>query len=253
MIVLVFRRRRLFDIGLVACLLALNGCSGNLLSRKYEYEEDVYLRLDASATVYINAAVPALIALRGVDLPLDPKARLDRLKVRELYEAPGARVGSVTLSRRDNRRYVHLRLEVADVRTLDTSPPLAWSAYGFDRQDGLFEYRQIVGAAAGRAVASVGWDGTELAAFRLHLPSRVVFHNSPSKTIRRGNIIEWEQPLADRMKGLPVDIRIQMETESILVRTMTLFGLMALAVAATFAGVIWWVRSRAGRAGWTGG
>ena len=44
----------------------------DVITRKYEYEEDVYLRLDGSATVYVNAAVPALVALRDAPLPLDP-------------------------------------------------------------------------------------------------------------------------------------------------------------------------------------
>jgi hypothetical protein len=90
--------------------LALVSCDQSPFSRKYEYEEDIYLRLDGSATVYVNAAVPALVALRGLDLPLDPRARLDRLKGREIYTTPASRVGSVSLSRRDNRRYVHLRI-----------------------------------------------------------------------------------------------------------------------------------------------
>jgi hypothetical protein len=231
--------------GVVVWTLVVAGCDRSPFSRKYEYEEDLYLRLDGSATVYVNAAVPALVALRGLDLPLDPKARLDRRKVREIYDTPASQVGSVTVSRRDNRRYVHLRVEVPDIRRLNTAPPFAWSTYRFDRRDDVFEYRQTVADAAGREVGSVGWDGRELAAVRLHLPSRVMYHNSPSKTIRRGNIIEWEQPLADRIKGVPVDIQIQMESESILFRTMTLFGLMAVAVAATFAAVIWWVRRRA--------
>ena len=61
----------------VSALLLLSACSVNPLSRKYEYEEEIS-RLDGSATVYVNASVPALVALRGVDLPLDPSARLDR-------------------------------------------------------------------------------------------------------------------------------------------------------------------------------
>ncbi len=79
-------------------------------------------------------------------------------------------------------------------------------------------------------------------AFRLHLPSKVPFHNSPSRTIERGNIIIWEQPLADRLKGVPVDIDVRMETSSILIRTLTLFGLMAVAVVLTFIAAIWWVK-----------
>ena len=66
----------------MSALLLLSACSVNPLSRKYEYEEETYVNLDGSATVYVNAAVPALVALRGVDLPHDARARLDRNDVR---------------------------------------------------------------------------------------------------------------------------------------------------------------------------
>ena len=66
-------------------VLASIAC-GNVIARKYEYEEEIFLALDGSATVYVNASVPALVALRGVALPLDPAARLDRIAVRDLYE-----------------------------------------------------------------------------------------------------------------------------------------------------------------------
>jgi hypothetical protein len=219
-------------------------CGANPLSRKYEYEEEIYVDLDGSATVYVNAAVPALVALRGADLPLDPGARLDRQAVRALFESPASRVASVSTSRRDGRRYVHLRLDVDDIRRLGTSPMFSWSSYRFDVRGEAAEYAQKVGAAAERDVGEVGWTGQELIAFRLHLPSRVTFHNAPSREILRGNIIAWEQPLADRRRGAPVDIEVRMDSESILANTMLLFGTMILAVAASFAAFIWFIRSR---------
>ena len=236
--------------GLVLLGVLASACT-NVLSRTYEYEEEIFLELDGSATVYVNAAVPALVVLRGAPLPVDPAARLDRTMVRDFYQSPVARVMNVTTSRRDNRRYVHLRLDVPDIRKLGESPAFQWSAYTLAGRDGLYEYTQRVGQAGqvgqvgqvGR-VEQVGWDGSELVAVRLHLPSRVPFHNSPSRTIERGNIIVWEQPLADRMKGVPIDIQVRMETESILIRTLTLFGLMALAVVAPFVAALWWVRTR---------
>lgn len=230
-------------------LVVLASACTNVLSRKYEYEEEIFLELDGSATVYVNAAVPALVALRGAPLPVDPSARLDRTAVREFYTSPATRVTSVTTSRRDRRRYVHVRIDVPDIRRLGESPAFQWSSYAMASRDTLFEYAQRVGAAAGRDVGQVGWQGAELVAFRLHLPSRVPFHNAPSRTIERGNIIVWEQSLADRLEGRPLEIVARMETESILARTLTLFALMALAVAAAFAAVIWWVRSRGGSSG----
>jgi hypothetical protein len=229
-------------VGLVVVLLA--ACTANPLSRKYEYEEEVYLDLDGSAIVYVNASVPALVALRGVDLPLDPAARLDRQDVRAIFETAVSEVESVSVSRRDGRRYVHLRIEVPDVGRLSQAAPFAWSTYQLRVDDQSAVYQQRVGAAAGRAANGAGWTGGELVAIRLHLPSRVTFHNSPSREILRGNIIAWEQPLTDRLAGTPIDIEVRMDNESILASTLMLFGTMAVLVLLTFAGFIWFIRSR---------
>ena len=215
-----------------------------MVARKYEYEEEIFLALDGSASVYVNASVPALVALRGAALPVDPSARLDRQVVRDIYSSPVTQVANVTTSRRDGRRYVHLRVNVADIRKLNQAAPFAWSQYRYQDKDGLFEYGQTVQAAAGKDVGNVGWQGNELVAFRLHLPSKVEFHNSPSRTIERGNIIVWEQALADRQKGTPIELNVRMETESILFRTLALFGVMMAAVVLTFAAAIWFVKTR---------
>jgi len=230
--------------GLVLASVLLSTACGNVLSRKYEYEEEIFLALDGSASVYVNASVPALVALRGANLPVDPNARLDRQLVREFYNSPVTRVANVNTSRRDGRRYVHLRIEVDDIRTLNEAAPFAWSQYGYADSEGLFEYIQTVTAAAGQDVGNVGWDGDELVAFRIHLPSKVEWHNSPSRKVERGNIIVWEQPLEERRKGTPVEIVVRMQTESILFRTLALFGMMMVAAALTFAAAIWFVRTR---------
>lgn len=243
-IIAILRRSPLRLPALILIAAIASASCRSLLSRKYEYEEDVYLALDGSATVYVNASVPALVALRGLNLDVNPRARLDRVAVREMFESPRARVASVSASRRDNRRYVHLRLEVPDIRRLGDAAPFAWSRYDVTRDETLLKYRQTMGASAARAVGDVGWTGRELIAVRLHLPSRVPFHNAPSKTIERGNIIVWEQPLAARAQGQPLDIEVHMETESILAQTLVLFGLMAALVALTFALVIWLVMRR---------
>jgi hypothetical protein len=216
----------------------------NVITRKYEYEEEVFLALDGSATVYVNASVPALVALRGFTLPLDPTARLDRLIVRDLYNSPVSRVESVTLSRKEGRRYVHLRLDVPDIRRLHEAAPFAWSTYRYLERDASFEFGQDIKAAAGVDVGNVGWNGDELIAVRVHLPSVVTSQNSPSRRVERGNIVVWEQPLAERLKGAPLEILAMIEKDSILFRTLALFGGMAVLVAATFAGVIWFVKTR---------
>lgn len=225
---------------LLVAALAGAACS-NVITRKYEYEEDVYLDLDGSATIYVNAAVPALVALRDAPLPLDPSARLDLNDVRAWFQGPGARVASVSTSRREGRRYVHLRVEADDIRSLSTLAPFAWSAYGLVEKNGVWVFTQRLGQSAGKAADGAGWKGDELVAVRLHLPSRVPFHNAPSGTIERGNIITWEQPLAARAKGEPLAIEVHLEQDSILFQTLALFGVMALLALGTLTLFIWWV------------
>jgi hypothetical protein len=217
-----------------------------VLPVKYEYDEDVHLALDGSATLYINASVPALVALRGAPLEVDPRGRLDRDDVRAFFESAVTDVASVTTSRRDSRRYVHVRIDVDDIRHLHEARAFAWSKYALAPEDGLAVFRQLVGSPVNRDVGDVGWTGQELIAVRLHLPSRVTFHNAPGREIERGNIIRWEQPLTERLQGKPLTIEVRMEPDSILAQTLILFALTATAALASMALAVWWVMRRRG-------
>ena len=243
-----FRKGIPHATGLAALLVAVLGFAScrSVLTVKYEYDEEVYLELDGSATVYVNASVPALVALRGAPFNVDSRARLDRNDVRTFFESPVAQVESVTTSRRDNRRYVHVRLDVPDIRRLHEAVPFAWSRYSFKGDDDLARFQQLVGPSAARDVGDVGWTGQEMVAFRLHLPSRVPFHSARGREIERGNIIRWEQSLADRLHGEPVAIEVHMETDSILLQTLTLFGVTIVLALTTFVLAIWWVMRRKG-------
>jgi len=237
---------------IVVAALALSACSGRLVKKQYEYEEEMYLGLDGSATLNVNASVPALVALRGMDVNPSPRARFDRDRIRRFYEGPGVTVTALSSSRRYGRRFVHVSMEVADVRATERLAPFAWSSYKFAREGDLYEFKQSVGPSAGRQVSDVGWDGTELIAFRMHLPSRITYHNAPSHRTERGNILEWEQPLADRIRGMPIDIDVQLETQSILARTLLLFATTVVAALTTLGFVIWWIARRGQRAGGRG-
>src|SRR4051812_38174406 len=164
----------------IACAAAVTACGGGgLFRQQYEYEEELYLQLDGSVTAYVNASVPALVALRGADLNIDPHSRPDRERLRALFTASGARVTTPTFSRRAGRRFVHVRVEVDDVRQLPRITPFAWSTYRFERQGDVFAYRQVVGKASGKPVTGVGWTGGEMVSFKMHLPSEIPFNNSP--------------------------------------------------------------------------
>ena len=235
---------RIGPVMLVAAALAASACSGpGGLLRQYEYEEEMYLSLDGSATVFVHSSVPALNLLRGSTFDSRPNARLDRAAVRQFFSTPVTRVTRVSSSRRNNRVFAHVRLEVADVRRLAEAAPFAWSTYQIDEADDRVKYLQKVGRPASAETAAAG---DEIVAFRLHLPSEIVYHNSPS-TIQRGNILRWEQTLAERAHGEPVTIDVRMRGQSILYRTLLMFGAALAAVAFTFAAIIWWVVRRGGR------
>jgi hypothetical protein len=234
--------RRVAALALATAIATACGSGG--LFRQYEYEEEIYLSLDGTATVYVNSSVAALDALRGASFDSNPAAPLDRARVRDFYSTPVTRVrGSVTTSRRSSRRFVHVRLEVGDVRRLGEAAPLAWSTYQFNRDGGLYRYRQTVGRAADKDVGNVGWTGREIVAFRLHLPSKIRAQD-PGASFERGNILVWEQSLDDRRRGKPLTLDATMDPQSILYTTLWLFGGTFAAVAVTFLVVIWWVLRR---------
>ena len=238
--------RRAVHVAVLFSTLVAPACGGAPFGRRlYEYEEEIYLDVDGTATVNVNASVPALVALRGADLPVDPLARLDRDRVRAFFSGPGASVTRVSLSRRDGRRFVHVSIDVDDVRRLSNTPPFAWSRYRLDRRDDALEFQQVVGSAAGKDVGDVGWTGDEAVRFRVHVPSEIPFHNSQSG-VERGNILGWDQQLAERAKGTPLEMEFQMEPESILYSTLLLFGGTIVAAALAF-GIAIWLFVRKGR------
>jgi len=232
----------------VACVLMLaagvacGGTTGGLFAQ-YEYEEEMYLALDGSATVFVNSSMPALNALRGTSCDARPGARVDRDAVREYFSSPAARVTHVSTSRRRGRPFVHVRLDVEDVKRLGRATPFLWSSYQLDRDADLVTFRQTVGPpAAGASRGDSGaarWTGEELVAFRVHIPSVVVFHNAGPANLRRGNILVWEQRLDERLKGVTLTLEARMRPQSILYRTLALFAATFAAVALMFGLIVW--------------
>src|SRR5258705_1130569 len=157
----------------VAAALVLAACGGRLVKKQYEYEEELYLGLDGSATLNVNASVPALVALRGVDLNASPRARFERERVRAFYEGPGVTVTALNSSRRYGRRFVHMSMDIADVRSLQRLAPFAWSTYRFAREGDVYEFKQAVSAAAGRSVSHAAWDRSHRVDFPRHCPSQL--------------------------------------------------------------------------------
>lgn len=245
--------------GLVAtvCLVTAAGCS-NPLGRQYEYEEQLYLSVDGSATIVIDSSIAALVALRN--LPLDPSVRtaVDRDQIRRLYATAGCqdvRVGQPWS--RHGRRFVQITVEAPDVRQFASCGPVAWSTFALTREatgerETIF-YQQDVGAPTAGDPGNVNWDGSELVGFKLHIPSRILHHNvkrledGENGEADRGNILTFEQWLKDRRAGRPIKMEVRMDSQSILYRTLWLFA-GAFAAAVLLIMTLVWLTVRRARA-----
>jgi len=250
---------------IVMAAAAVAACGGRGLSPigpEYEYEEDLTLGLDGSATMTVNASVPALIALRGLPLNADPLVRADQLKaqVRDVYASPYADVRRVSTWSRHGRRYVGVYLRIPDIRNLPKTAPFSWATYELRRDGEEMLFKQSLSQRPAAAPADAGWKGNELVAFRLHLPARIRFHNSRDydtnqvRSASRGNILTWEQRLGDRLAGKPIAyaqdtkadvMEVRMDNQSILYRTLWLFALAFVAALAVLGGLIWLTIRRA--------
>jgi hypothetical protein len=242
-------------IAVVAVLASLatatSGCG--LLGREYEYEEQIYLAANGSATVVIDSSVPALVALRGLAIDPAPSARLDREAIRRLLTAGGCQVTRIPDPwRRHGRRFLQIRLTADDVRDFGHCALTAWSTYSglVPLADGSARYQQAIGAPAGDDPGQVNWDGGEVVGFKLHLPSTILEHNAEvldrdgPREPERGNILTWEQRLTDRRSGLPIVIDVRMDQQSILAHTLTVFGGAFLAALVTLGAIVWWAARR---------
>jgi len=239
----------------VAGLAGGIGCA-NPLGPQYEYEEQLYLQVDGGATVVIDSSMAAFAALRDLPVSTDFEDPVDRDLVRQTFVDAGCedvRVGQPWVRR--GRRFVQVRVSVDHVSTLADCGPLAWSSYRFVPEGDELRYHQQVGPSSGERPENVNWTGVELVAFKLHVPSRIEFHNvrrledglagGPS----RGNILTWEQRLFDRLEGQTVTMEVLMDSDSILYRTLWLFGGAFGAALFLIAGLVWMVIRRARRVG----
>jgi hypothetical protein len=243
--------RRIAAVAVLASVaVAMSGC--RLLGREYEYEEQIYLAANGSATVVIDSSVPALVALRGLALDPAPLARLDREAIRGSLTAGGCQVTRIPDPwRRHGRRFLQIRLTAADVRDFGRCVLTAWSTYSglVPQADGSARYEQAIGASAGGDPGKVNWDGSEVVGFKLHLPSTILEHNAEilgpdgPREPERGNILTWEQRLTDRRAGRPIGIDVRMDQQSILAHTLALFG-GAFAAAILTLGVVVWSLAR---------
>jgi hypothetical protein len=246
-------RAALLAIVLAAAAAA---CGRSPLGQEYEYEEDLTLSMDGSASLVVNASVPALDALKGMTLSPDVTARADQIRdqVRAFYESPYSRVGRISTWTRRGRRFVGIHLTVPDIRELPKAAPFAWARYELRADGEMVVFRQMLSKPPPPVPPLPAWRGDEIIAFRLHLPARIRFQNSryldggESRPASRGNILTWEQRLHQRLEGRPIAyaedrtpdvMEARMDRDSILFRTLWLFGIAFAAALVVLAALIW--------------
>jgi hypothetical protein len=85
------------------------------------------------------------------------------------------------------------------------------------------------------------------------MPSRIVEHNardiesSESIAVKRGNIVDWEQLLTDRLDGRPVSIEVKMDRQSILYTTLWLFAGAFTSAVLLLCLIVWLTIRKGGR------
>lgn len=194
---------------------------------RYEYEEEFFLEIDGSGQIYLNGSRELFASLRGVGGSPDPHF-VTAEALRRFYESPDLEVVSVKSSRREGKQYFHLRARFQDLSRLSQLPAFAGHRFLLEREEDQLSFTaEILGGERVAGVRGLSREG--LVGFRFHFPSPVRFHNSPGG-VRRGNIVAWEQPLGEHLRGTPLALEARFDQRTVLAATLLLFGSAVLLV-----------------------
>jgi hypothetical protein len=212
------RARMLPRLALGLLLLAvLPGCI------VYEYEHELWLRVDGSGSILVTGRPELWAAFKGVGRAQDPDQTVTREAVRELFERSGLKVKRVTLTRRDGRPYLFVSAEFDDVNRLDATPAFRDLKLALRRRgERLVLEGRWVPPAPAPPLPAAHREG--LMAVRFHLPSKVFSHRNADGGVERGNIVGWRQEVARALDGQPLEFGADMSPRSILWSTVSLFG-----------------------------
>jgi hypothetical protein len=209
----------------VALLLAatLRGCV------RYEYEHEIWLKVDGSGQVNVTGRPGLWTAFKGVPLDENDPAAMKKA-VRELFERSGLTVRKVTVVRRRGHRYLYVSADFDDVNRISYTPAFPDLRVGLRREGG----RLVLDGSWQRPLEAIpgGADAREgLMAMRFHLPSKVYSHRRAVEGLERGNILTWRQETAEALDGGRIEFGAELDERSILFSTVMLFaGAVVLAV-----------------------
>jgi len=207
----------------LALLLAatLRGCI------HYEYEHELWLRVDGSGSITVTGRPALWTAFKGV--PLDENdAEGMKKAVRALFESSGLDVRRVTVVSRRGHRYVFVSADFKDVNRISYTPAFPDLRVGLRHEAGRL---QLDGSWQRPLESSGGGEREGLIAVRFHVPSKVYAHRNAVAGLERGNILSWSEDTAVALDGGRLEFGADMDERSILFSTVMLFaGAVVLAV-----------------------
>jgi hypothetical protein len=224
---------------LVLAATALRACT------TYEYEHEIWLRVDGSGTVNVTGRPALWTAFKS--LSLDPQGDPEALKraARELFERSGLQVKRVTLTTRHGQRYLFVSADFRDVNRISYTPAFPDLRVGLRRVAGRLQLdgswqRPIEALPGGER------DRAGLMAVRFHLPSKVYGHRRAAFGVERGNILGWIQETDAALDGGRLEFGAEMDERSILFSTVMLFA-AAVVLAVLLLALALWAVVRRGR------
>jgi hypothetical protein len=205
---------------------ALRGCV------TYEYEQEFWLKVDGSGTVYVTGRPDLWAAFKGLRAG-DPEGKATRDAAHALFERAGLQVNRVLLTRRGGRAYLFVSADFEDVNRLSGSPAFPELTISLRHEGERLRLQGRWQRPPSGEDGAAARDG--LMAVRFHLPSKIYEHKNAADGVERGNIVGWRQDVAAAFAGEPLEFAVVMDDRSILFSTVTLFACTVVAALAILA------------------
>ena len=209
----------------------------------YEYEHEIWVKVNGSGTVNVTGRPELWAAFKGVPFSAELEEDTLRAQARDLVERSGLTVKRVTVTHRGGRPYLCVSADFGDVNALNGTPAFPDLKLGLHPEGDKLRLRASWARPTGAQTAPRQTDG--VMAVRFHLPSKVYGHGNAMDGVERGNIVGWRQEVKQALAGGTLaDMWALIDSRSILVSTLALFGVAIVLALAIMATGLYWVLRR---------